>query len=198
MKSAGAGIVIFGLAVRAHAEGGHGGVGAVVRNGRDNAVTGAAVGAVDKRIAITAVGGIKQFGQAIGADITVRGDLDVMVVFRGTGPDLKGTLPLGRDRLPDQAGDAGQGWQPLLETIQEFPLLRGQPFDFDQHPLAVVQHPAGQATSLRLAIDKRAETDPLDDPFDMQPCSGYGFVHCLSHRSADPRQLLPGQHVDSS
>ena len=148
-------------------EGGHGGVGAVVRNGRDNAVAGTAVGAVDKRIAVTAIGGIKQFGQAVRADITVGGDLDVMVAFCGAGPDLKGAFPLGRDRLLDQAGDAGQRRQQLLQAVEEFPLLRRQSFDFDQHSLAVVQHPARQTAGLRLAIDKRAKADPLDNTFNM-------------------------------
>src|SRR5947199_146563 len=59
-------VVILGLALRAHGEDRHRGLRPVVGNTAGDGEARAAVGAVDKRIAVTPVAGIEKFAQAIG------------------------------------------------------------------------------------------------------------------------------------
>ena len=58
-------IVVLGAARRAHREGAHGGGRAVVRDVEDDRVPRTAVGAVRERVAVAAVGGVVDLGQAV-------------------------------------------------------------------------------------------------------------------------------------
>ena len=66
------GVGVLGPAVGAHDEAGHGGRLPVVGDRPDDRVAGPAVGAVDERVAVAAVGGVEQLALAVGAG----GDVD--------------------------------------------------------------------------------------------------------------------------
>ena len=60
-------VLVFGPAVRAHGEAGHGCVGAVIGQPVDDRVARPALGAVGERIAIAPCGGVGHLGEAVGA-----------------------------------------------------------------------------------------------------------------------------------
>ncbi len=64
-------VIVFGLAMRAHFEGRHGGVLAVIRNAPDDGEPGAAISAVDEGIKVAAVGGVEHFAKAVIAGCNV-------------------------------------------------------------------------------------------------------------------------------
>ena len=66
---------VLSLALRAHGEFGHGGVWAVVGDGFNYRISGAAVCAVDEGVAIAEIVGVGQFAEAIFAGCDVRSDL---------------------------------------------------------------------------------------------------------------------------
>ena len=72
VESSVCGIVVFFLTGRTHGKNGHGGHGPVVRNIFDDGKARPAIGAIDKRVAVTPVGRIKQFGQTIGTNGNIR------------------------------------------------------------------------------------------------------------------------------
>ena len=65
-------VVVFPVAVRAHREGAHRGLGPVIGHVLDDREARAAVRAVDEGIAVAAVGRVAQFPQAVLADADVR------------------------------------------------------------------------------------------------------------------------------
>lgn len=75
METAVGRIVVFGLALRAHCEGRHAGIGAVIGHSPDDRQAGAAVAAVGQRIAVSPVGRIGDVGQAVRAEGGVGGDI---------------------------------------------------------------------------------------------------------------------------
>ncbi len=89
MKAAVSGVFIFRLAVRAHFEFVHRGVGPVIRDIADNSKAGAAVGAVGERIAVAAVEGVEDFMEALGAGGDIRGDKLVFAFFGDARADFK-------------------------------------------------------------------------------------------------------------
>lgn len=66
VETAIAGIVVFLVTGVAKGEPGHGGEGAIVGQGFDNAIAGAAVGAVNEGIAVAAIVGVEEFFDAVG------------------------------------------------------------------------------------------------------------------------------------
>ncbi len=74
MEAAVAGVVVFAGAVVAHAVSGHGGAEPVVGDAAHDGEAGAAVGAVDERVAVAAAGGVGEFAQAVVAGGGVGGD----------------------------------------------------------------------------------------------------------------------------
>jgi len=83
------GVLILGLAIRAHNEAAHGGVGPVVGQRLDDGETWTAVGAVGERIAIAAVARVEDFGQAVGAGGDVGQHQDRLGAMLLAVPDLK-------------------------------------------------------------------------------------------------------------
>jgi len=65
-------VTILPLAIRTERESGHGGVRPVVGGAGDDRIARAAVGAVDERITIAPVSGVKKLAKAVRADITIR------------------------------------------------------------------------------------------------------------------------------
>ena len=72
MKAPIGGIIILGLACRAHFKMPHRSFGPIIRNIVNDGVTGSAVGAIDKRIAIAPVAGLQEFSQAIVTNRDIR------------------------------------------------------------------------------------------------------------------------------
>jgi hypothetical protein len=64
-------ILILGGTGRAHGERRHGGQRPIIGNVFDDGEAGAAVGAVDERIAVAAISRVKQFSQAVGTGADV-------------------------------------------------------------------------------------------------------------------------------
>jgi len=74
MKAAVQGVMIFPLTIRTHLKFAHGGIGAVIGYVLNNGKPGAAVGAVGKRVAKTAVSRRKNLSLAILAGSDIGGD----------------------------------------------------------------------------------------------------------------------------
>ena len=162
-------VVVLRLTGRAHDEAAHGGVGAVVGQRLDDTEARPAVGAVGEWIAVAAVGGIQHFGQTVGAG----GDIGQHQRGLGTGffavtnleTDVAGRFqPLFVQRVDDGARRCleRQTFQKPLHA-----LLRS--FHLDEHPLAVVDHPAGERQLRGQSVDERAKADPLHRAVDFQP-----------------------------
>jgi hypothetical protein len=90
-------VIIFPLAVRAHGEDAHGGVGPVVRDVGDDGEAGAAVGAVDEGIAVAAVGRVEKLPQAVWAGGYIRRDEQVLAghLFGGANGEIRIALHRG-------------------------------------------------------------------------------------------------------
>ena len=113
------GVVVFRLAGGAHFEGGHGGVGAIVGDGFNNGVSRSAISAVDKGIAKASVGGIKQFGETIGAGVGVGSDLGFLFGLGAAGFDDETLLGAGGKYVGFYFGDSSKGGQFAFEPMGE-------------------------------------------------------------------------------
>jgi hypothetical protein len=102
-------IVILRLAYGAHFKVFHGGFRPIVGNVADDGIPGAAVGAVDKRIAEPPVFGVEQFFPAGVADGDVRGDERVRRCRVPAGDDRKPFKIVYRFVVKRNPGDPGQG-----------------------------------------------------------------------------------------
>ena len=89
-------VVVFGLALGAHGKRSHRGLRPVVRDATRNGKARPAVGAVQKRITIAAVGGVEQFAKTIGAGGGVRGDTGTDPAEHLAGDDAEACLASGR------------------------------------------------------------------------------------------------------
>ena len=74
MEATVVGVIIFGLTGRTHGEAGHRGQRAVIGDVAGDRKTRATVGAVDKGVAIAAIGWVEEFTQAVSTDGLVRRD----------------------------------------------------------------------------------------------------------------------------
>ena len=72
MKTPIGGVIILGLACRAHFKISHGGFGPIIGDIINDRVTGPTVGAIDKRIAIAPVAGVQEFSQTIVTNRDIR------------------------------------------------------------------------------------------------------------------------------
>ncbi len=167
MEAAAGRVLVFRPAGGAHGKVGHGGVRAVVGDGGDDGVARPAVGAVDERIAVAAVGGVEELAQTIGADPGIGGDLRLLLPFPVAGADGESRLPLRRQLRRLQAGDGGKGRQFVMQGAQEGGERRPLPFRLDGHPPAVVAHPAADPQPAGELKDEGTETNPLDDAFNV-------------------------------
>ena len=109
VEAAVGGIVVLGRAGGAQGEVAHGRVGPVVGEPERDGEAGTAVGAVDERVAGTAVAGSKQLGQAVVAHGDVGGDEGAHGAGRLALDDPKAALVAGLDRRAFDAEDPGQG-----------------------------------------------------------------------------------------
>ncbi len=157
------GIVILSLAGGAHRKGGHGSAPAVVGNIANNGEARAAIGAVDKGVAETAVAGIHHFTQAIGAHGNVWRDERFGRRVETAREDAECGFRLRLGIAGQKRRNFGQRRkfrrQALEETVEE----NGVALDFDGHTGGSIGDESGEIAFLSEAIDERTKTDTLDD-----------------------------------
>ena len=101
-------VVVFGLALGAHGKDGHRGLRPVVGNAAGDGEARSAVGAVEKRIAVAAVGGIKQFAKAVGAGGGIGGNAGAYLSEHLAGDDAEAGLTCGSKIASSDGIDARQ------------------------------------------------------------------------------------------
>ena len=167
-------VVIFPLAVRAHGKGLHGSLRPVIGNVLDDGQTRAAVGAVNKRIAIAAVLRIQQLPQTVGADGDIRGDEGVTAGLPQALYNRKIRKVLRRNFPHRHILDDGEGrrfpGQRLKKGLQRFLL----PFQLHRDAGRGIADIPLQGMLPHQAVHKRAKAHPLDDSpdFDLK------CLHC--------------------
>jgi hypothetical protein len=168
---------VFGCAIGAHREDGHGGLGPVVGDVFDDGEARAAVGAVDEGVAVAAVGGVEEFAQTVGANADIRRD-GLEGVGDGFGVfDFKG-LVAGRFARADlDLVEMGQGRGLGAQALDEFVQNGRLALQFDIHPGGGVAHPASESQAGGEVVDKGSESDSLDDAGDVDGEGGghFGF-----------------------
>ena len=167
------GIIVLTLALRAHLEISHGRPGTVIRDALDDRETGATVGAVSERIAVTPVGGIEQLPPALGAGRDVRRDERIVAFRKPAVANLKSLTALDRNIFHIHPLDARQ--RRGLETQIGHKAIQGshRAFHFYIHAPGVVEHPARQGVVMSQTIDKRTKAHPLHDALHEDALSGY-------------------------
>src|SRR5579863_10135180 len=144
MKAAIQWVVILGLAYRAHFEARHRSLRSVVRNAARDREAWAAIGAIQKRIAIAAVRWIEQFPKAVPASRCVRGNARayLAVDFAGDNSEAGFTLRIQRSLI--NGIDTGErrrfGSQPSQECLDPIETT----LHFDRHSIGIVPNKSGE------------------------------------------------------
>ena len=162
-KRRSAGSSILAVAGRTHREGGHGGLGAVIGDILDDGKARAAIGAVDKGVAIAPVLMVEELVETIIAESDIRRDQGKALLAARALAYLKPSIARRRkivyggllhDGEHGRRGDAGkEGCHAVL-----FPLY------LYLHPLRIVEHPARKRMAPGKGIDKGSKPHTLDDP----------------------------------
>jgi hypothetical protein len=143
VEAAIAGIVVFLLTVAAKREPRHGGEGAIVGKGLDDAIAGAAMGAINEGIAVAAIVGVKEFFDAVGTGGEIWENQGGFALGMGLGGlNVEVGLALGGYLLAMEAIDLGVGREFSQETLTELFELGAIALDFDNNPISGVVHPA--------------------------------------------------------
>ena len=158
------GVGVLLRACVAHGKRRHGRRRPVVGQRVDNGEPGTAVCAVHKRVAITPVLRVEEFVQAVGACRQIGRDQRALLgscLLRF--PDFEARAILEGDLLELDFGYArGCGRVHVQlghELVEELTLA----FGVDEHPVEVVEHPAGNDVLTRKPVDERPEADSLDN-----------------------------------
>ncbi len=161
------GIVVFGLAARAHPERAHRRVGPVIGQALQDRIPGTALGAVDEGVAMAPVLRIAQLPPAIRAQRQVgrqRGRGGEAVGGAGSDREIAGR-PAGRPDPPRPARRTRRArpaaHRPRIARTSAA-IAGGGAGRPDQHSLRVVAHPAAQAQAGGGPPDKGTEADALD------------------------------------
>ena len=171
------GVVVLGLARRAHREAGHRRGGPVVGHGADDRVPGTAVRAVGERVAVAAVGRVVDLGQARRTGGGVDADRRRGRRRRGTGEDREARpLPRPGSPAPPRCATRASGGGSSTRSASQLAHGGLGALDLEQHAGAVVLHPTVQAEPTGVAVHERSE------------------AHAL-HRARDPDPVPHGGHV---
>ena len=156
-------IVVFGLALWAHGEDGHGGLGPVVGDAASDGEAGAAVGAVEEGIAIAAVCRIQQFAKAVRAGGGVGRDAGADAAQDFAGDDTEAGFA-GKCEVGCVHGvDAREGRDFGGKAGQEGFDPRWRAFQFDRDPIGIVSDKAGKMLFGGEAVDEGTESNALND-----------------------------------
>jgi len=119
------------------------------------------MGAVDEGIEVAPVGRVEQFAAAVGAGGDVGQDERGCRACMLAGADFEARITNRVEPLRFETDDAPRRRQIGAEPDDELVQPRRLAFDFDDHPLRRVVHPAVQPEFRRQPIDKRPKTDAL-------------------------------------
>ena len=168
-------VVVFPVAVRAHRKCAHRGLGPVIGHVLDDRKARAAVGAVDKGIAVTPIGRVAQLAQAVVTDADVGGNERVALRLGFALQDLEipKVLQLGREFRLDALDD--RELRRLARQIGDEALkLRPLALELQLHAGGGVLDRPGEAVGAHLLVDEGAEADALDDAVYMDQDSFQG------------------------
>ena len=164
------GVVVLGLAGRAHREAGHRGGRPVVGHVEHDRVPRPAVRAVGERVAVAAVAGVVDLGQAVGAGGAV--DAHGHVGRAGTVARRRCGSRRGarrRGALGDHRRHPGQRWRRRRPAAGRARRSGRAALDVDQHAGAVVADGAGQPERHRVPVHEGPEPDALHRAGHPQP-----------------------------
>ena len=164
-------IVVFRLAGWTHGKDAHGRLISVVGDILHNREARPTVGAVDERIAVAAVGWIKQFARTVRANRNIRGNQCVDFFTGGAVNDPEIGIAVACDVAHNAAGDARQRGRFDRQTLHKiFNSFRG-PFHFNGHACGSVANISAQFPAGCQALHIRPESDSLHDAcyFDLPP-----------------------------
>jgi hypothetical protein len=179
VKAAVGGILVLAPTRGAEREPGHRRVRPVVRDGAHDREPRAALGAVDERVAVTAVGRVEELAQALVAGRDVGGDQGA-AAGGGARLDRELGLAAGGARFRSDRLDAGERRGVAAQRGREG-VERGRlPFRLDDDARAVVQHEAAEPVRAGEPVDEGTEAHSLDDPQDPEvaPLDGHA-VDCF-------------------
>ncbi len=154
-------VLVLPPAVGAHREARHGRVRPVVRNPLDDREAWPALGAVDERVPVAAVGRIEELAQALVAG----GDIGRDQCRAGCGGalgDREGGLAPTRDDGLGHLLDMRQRRSLALEREAEVVKGARVALRLDDDTRPVVQHEAAEPVAAGEAVDERTEADALD------------------------------------
>ncbi len=174
METAVAGVVEFGLAQRTEWEAVHGSVGAVVREGLDDAEAWAAMGAIGEGIAETAIGRIEDFAQAIGTGGDVGQHESGRLTGGVAGADDKALAAEGIEPGSFEALDGTEGRLPGFEAKQESIERAGVALGFEEDALWGIVDPAGEGEFGGEAKNEGTKADALNGAADDHAEAGAG------------------------
>ena len=172
MKAPVPGVLVLPAAGRTHVEDRHGGLGPVVGHLADQGKAGAAIGAVGEGITQPPIMRVADFPGAIGAEAHVRGNNRLGAGKTGAGGNDKGLLPQGRRRFGHHPLHPGQGRGLRQELAGKQVQVGRRPLHLDFHPPGGVAHPAREVVAPGQAVDKGAETHPLDQAGNLELAAG--------------------------
>ena len=161
-------VVIFPLAVRAHGKAAHGGQRAVVGQVPHDGEARAAVGAVEKGIAVAPVLRVEKLAPAVVTEADVRRDEGVAFPLDQARQDRE-ALAAFHLAAPARFDPIDHGeLRRLVRQLVQKALQRGAlPLELQQHAGGAVADRAAQPELPHLPVHEGAETDALHDPVDI-------------------------------
>ena len=183
MEAAVGRVAVVAPAAAAGGKGGQAGVAAFKGELLQQAVAGAAVGAADERVAVAAVVGVGELGQAGSADGQIGPHHRRLGGLAGAGPDRHARGEIGAGRRPVQAMaiDAGPGRWVQQQLLHQVLQRSTGPLQLHRHAIGAIAHPAPQPQLLRQPHHMGAKAHPLHQPLQLQldawlrrPAQGHG------------------------
>ena len=155
------GVLVLRAAGGAHGKARHSGERPVIGDSAHDREAGAAVGAVDERIAVAPVRGVPQLAPAVGAHRGVGRDRGVGCLAVRALADREPRLPRCRELLEGHVLDDRQRRGLRAEPAKEDPHRRIVPFHLGQDAVGVVEHEASQPELAGHSVDVGAKSDAL-------------------------------------
>ncbi len=145
----------------------HGGLRPVVGNAAGDGEAGAAVGAVEERVAVAAVFGIESSSRRQSGQVAASAGMPVATwPLTSTGNDAEAGFASGGQVADGDGVDAGQGRSFGAKTEEEGVDARSWALKFDGDALGVVGDRSGEVFFCGQAVDEGAKADALDDTAD--------------------------------
>ena len=163
MEAAIVDIFILRAACSAHGKLSHRGAAAVVRDVAHDRETRSAVRAIDEGIEIPAIGGVKQFTEAVITDRNIRRDQCANRLARVTGENLELTVAIAGKFADGNSGYAGKSWRFPRQAQEKVFHGLGRPLNFDCDAGGGIADRPGQIEFGGEPEDVRAEPDSLHD-----------------------------------